>query len=353
MRCLGDWTASRLAPIERQLRRLTVPPGPWQLDATGVERLDTAGALLLQRLCQRLEQQGEARLLLTAEQRALFELIGRAGERRRPAAAPRLGAVARLGRATVLALSHFYALLSFLGEATADALPRLLRPHTLRWRQVTAELQRAGVDALPIVALLAFLMGVVIAYQSGGPLQDYGANLYLVDLLSITMLREMAPLVTAIVVAGRTGSAYAAQLGTMNITEEIDALRTLGITPFEMLVLPKMLALAVALPLLTVLADVLGVFGGMLVADALFGVGFQDFLRRLPQALQHSTYWVGVAKAPVFALIIAAVGCFNGFRVRGSAEDVGRATTSSVVQSIFLVIVADAVFSILFNWLNL
>ncbi|MCY7304831.1 MAG: ABC transporter permease, partial [Rhodoferax sp.] len=168
-----------------------------------------------------------------------------------------------------------------------------------------------------------------------------------------SMLREFAPLMTAIIIAGRSGSAYAAQIGTMAVTEEIDAMRTIGIAPIELLVLPKVIALMVALPLLTVFADVLGVFGGMVMAAAQLGVGFDDFLDRFTKAISVTTLLLGVGKAPVFAAIIAMVGCFQGLRTRGGADSVGRQTTRSVVQGIFLVIVADALFSVAFSLLDL
>jgi phospholipid/cholesterol/gamma-HCH transport system permease protein len=196
-------------------------------------------------------------------------------------------------------------------------------------------------------------MGVVIAYQGGTALQTFGANIYLVNLLAITMLREMAPLLTAIIVAGRTGSSYAAQIGTMRITEEVDALRTLGITPLEMLALPKLIALVIALPLLTVWADALGLLGGMLVSNTFYGISAANFLNRLPEAVWPSTFWVGLVKTPVFAVLITIIGCYQGLKVRGSAEEVGQATTASVVQAIFLVIIADAFFSIAFQQVGL
>jgi phospholipid/cholesterol/gamma-HCH transport system permease protein len=196
-------------------------------------------------------------------------------------------------------------------------------------------------------------MGVVIAYQGADQLQRFGANIFIADLVGLSMLRELSPLLTAIIVAGRSGSAYAAQIGTMKISEEIDALRTIGIGPQELLVQPKILALVIALPLLTVYADVAGVLGGMLMASSMLDISFSVFLDRLEDALSLSSFLTGIIKAPVFAVIIALVGCFQGFQVSGSADSVGRQTTVSVVQSIFLVIVADALFSVIFNWLNL
>jgi phospholipid/cholesterol/gamma-HCH transport system permease protein len=206
---------------------------------------------------------------------------------------------------------------------------------------------------LPIVGLLAFLMGVVISFQGSGQLQRYGANIFIADLVGLSMLRELAPLMTAIIVAGRSGSAFAAQIGSMKITEEIDALRTIGIAPIELLVLPKVLALMVALPLLTVFADIMGVLGGMIMAKSQLGVNYADFLDRFDDAIKLSALMVGIGKAPVFAAIIAIVGCFQGFQAGDRSDSVGIQTTISVVQGIFLIIVADALFSVIFSWLKI
>jgi phospholipid/cholesterol/gamma-HCH transport system permease protein len=214
-------------------------------------------------------------------------------------------------------------------------------------------LQHAGFNALPIVGLLAFLMGVVIAFQGAAQLQRYGANIFIADMIGLSILRELAPLMTAIIVAGRSGSAFAAQIGTMKVTEEIDALRTIGVAPMELLVLPKVIALLIALPLLTVYADIMGVLGGMLMARSQLGVSFEDFLDRFDLAIRLSHYMVGLGKAPVFAMIVVIVGCYQGFNVGNRADSVGKQTTTSVVQAIFLIIVADAIFSVVFNQLNI
>ncbi len=245
------------------------------------------------------------------------------------------------------------ALLGFIGESAVALAGCIAHPSRMRWRPLLSNIGSAGVNALPIVGLLSFLLGVVVAYQGSGQLRQYGANIFVVDLVGISMLREFAPLITAIIIAGRSGSAYAAQIGTMAVTEEIDAMRTLGIAPLEVLVLPKILALLIVLPLLTVFADLCGVCGGMLMARAQLGVGFEEFFERFTNVVSVTTYLVGIGKAPVFAAIIAVVGCFQGFRTKGGADSVGRQTTRSVVQSSFLVIVADAMFSIAFSALDL
>jgi phospholipid/cholesterol/gamma-HCH transport system permease protein len=213
--------------------------------------------------------------------------------------------------------------------------------------------EESGLNALPIAGLLVFLLGIVVAYQGGRQLETYGANIFVVELVGLIMLRELSPLIVAIIVAGRTGSAYTAEIGTMRVTEEIDAMQTIGIGPFDQLVLPKVVGLIIALPLLTVFADILGIFGGMVMASNVLDVSFRDFLQRMPQAISMTDFLVGVVKAPVFALIISMVGCHQGFQVSGGADSVGKQTTVSVVQSIFLVIITDACFSVLFSWLGI
>ena len=262
-------------------------------------------------------------------------------------------ALESVGRSAESALQQAAALLAFVGESALGFAGCVAHPARWRWRPILFNIRSAGFDALPIVGLLSFLLGIVVAYQGAGQLRQYGANIFVADLVGLSMLREFAPLITAIIIAGRSGSAYAAQIGTMAVTEEIDAMRTLGIAPLELLVLPKLIALVIVLPLLTVFADVLGVFGGMIMARAQLGVGFGEFLERFAKAVSITSYAVGVGKAPVFAAIIAVVGCFQGFRTQGGADSVGRQTTRSVVQSIFLVIVADALFSIAFSVLDL
>ena len=259
----------------------------------------------------------------------------------------------RLGNSAYLTLTQGVALLGFLGESAVALAGWITHPARIRWRPILFNLRSGGFDALPIVGTLSFLLGIVVAYQGADQLRQYGANIFVADLVGLSMLREFAPLMTAIIIAGRSGSAYAAQIGTMSVTQEIDAMRTIGIAPLEMLVLPKFVALLIALPLLTVFADVLGVFGGMLMAQAQLGVGYSEFLDRFSKAVSVTSYLVGLGKAPVFAAIIVLVGCFQGFRTRGGADSVGQHTTQAVVQSIFLVIVADALFSVAFSVLDL
>ena len=356
----GYWTALGITSIQHEIaaveltavRTLTV-------DAGGIEALDTAGAWLIQSLLTRLRDSGVVATLhgLGTRFQTLLTVVAQKVEAHGPEDAPpsirRTTAYARLGERTEALLAHAHALLTFVGESAVALAGCVRQPVRFRWRTILYNIRLAGVDALPIVGLLSFMLGVVVAYQGADQLRHYGANIFVVDLVGLSMVREFAPLITAIIVAGRSGSAYAAQIGTMQVTEEIDAMRTLGIAPLEQLVLPKFLALVVALPLLTAFADFLGVLGGMVMARAQLEVGFNEFLERFVKAVSITDYTIGLGKAPVFAAIIALVGCFQGFRTRGGADSVGRQTTRAVVQSIVLVISADGLFSVAFSALRL
>ena len=352
LRARGEWTVASLGAQPPQLP-LGVAGAVDLIDASDIAALDSAGALWLLHLAA--EGGGVAVEGLGDDRRGLLDLVAarRGGMAAVEAPASSGGLLEVTGREACRRLERMHDFLAFIGEALVTVLRLLVRPARIRWRPVVANLQSAGVSALPIIGLLSFLIGVVIAYQGGQQLKLYGANIFIVELVGLTTLRELGPLIAAIIVAGRTGSAWTAQIGTMQVREEVDALRTMGISPMELLVLPKLLALVIALPLLTVYADLCGVFGGMVVAWLVLGVGFADFLARFPEVIYPSAFLVGVGKAPFFAAIIALVGCFEGFRVRGGAESVGHHTTLSVVQAIFLVIVADALFSVLFSWLDL
>jgi len=357
----GRWTASGIGALSSQLAAVQAAPGASvTVDGAQVEALDTAGAWTLQQWLLRLRHEGVLVEVvgLRAEPARLLDAIaqhvtGPAATRAAPVRPKAVTALDQIGRHTVGATGQAVALLAFVGESAVALAACLAHPKRLRWRPILFNIRSAGFDALPIVGLLSFLLGVVVAYQAADQLRRYGANIFVADLVGLSMLREFAPLMTAIIIAGRSGSAYAAQIGTMAVTEEIDAMRTIGIAPLELLVLPKVIALVIALPLLTVFADVLGVFGGMVMARAQLGVSYGEFLDRFSKAISVTSYLIGIGKAPVFAAIIAVVGCFQGMRTRGGPDSVGRQTTRAVVQGIFLVIVADALFSVAFSLLDL
>ncbi len=356
LRCSGEWVLRASAGLDRRLRSLAVPvERELAVDASAITAMDTSGAWLLHRAMRKLEAAGHTIRLagLRPEFQTLLDLVAARAPESASALPEAPGALARIGRSALEGLAGGYGLLAFLGESALAAARWIAAPRRIRWRPILHNVQSAGVEALPITGLLSFLLGVVIAYQGAEQLRKLGAHVYIADLVGLAMVRELSPLITAIIVAGRSGSAYTAQIGTMKVTEEIDALRTVGMPPLDILVLPKMLALILTLPLLTVYTDVMGVLGGMVMARAQLGVSFATFIARLDDAVSLTSYLIGVGKAPVFAAIIATVGCHQGFRVSASAESVGRQTTVSVVQSIFLVILADALFSIAFSWLDI
>jgi len=347
----GDWTVHGLkgvaSPADTDAQRIVVTADQW--------RIDSAGALILTRWIDTWQDRG-AEIDLTPLGDDALRLVALVRERRGetlPPPPPRLRGLAVLGRFTVEQSQEALQFLGFVGELAWRGVPQLFRFWQIRWHEVLAEIEAAGVRALGIVGLLSFLIGMVMAYQGGATLANYGATILIVNLVGIITLREMGPLLAAILVAGRTGSSYTAQIGTMQITEEIDALRALGMSPFHVLVFPKVLALIVVMPLLSLFADVMGLIGGGLVASVGYGVPWSVYIDRIPQVVTVTTLMLGLIKAPVFAVIIALIGCMQGLRVRGSAADVGRATTVSVVQSIFMVIVIDAGFSVLYNLLGL
>jgi phospholipid/cholesterol/gamma-HCH transport system permease protein len=356
VRCSGTWTVQGIALLEQHLKDIAWPDAAdLEIDSSAISSLDTSGAWLLHRTVSELEKRGrQVRVTgLRPEFSSLLDLISARVVMSAPLSQSKDGLLAIIGKQAWSGLENMSGMLEFVGESAIALLHLLANPRRIRWRTIFHNIQSAGFEALPIVGLLSFLLGVVIAYQGADQLQRFGANIFIADLVGLSMLRELSPLLTAIIIAGRSGSAYAAQIGTMKVTEEIDALRTIGVSPQELLVLPKMLALIIALPLLTVYADVTGILGGMIMASTKLDVSFGIFIDRLGDAVSLSSFLTGIVKAPVFAAIIALVGCFQGFQVGGSADSVGRQTTLSVVQSIFLVILADALFSLVFNWLKI
>ena len=244
------------------------------------------------------------------------------------------------------------AYLAFIGELSHYSLLWCLQPKRIHWQTIWQTVQRTGFDALMIVGLLSFLIGVVLAYQMGGQLQSYGANIYIVNLLGVSVLREFGPLITAIIVAGRSGSAFAASLGTMTVNQEIAALQTLGVSPTERLALGKIIGLVLALPLLVMWANFTAMLGGLIMAKAQLGISPTVYIQQFHATIGLKQFWLGMVKTPAFAAIIASIGCFQGFRVAGGADSVGQQTTRSVVQAIFLIIVADAFFSIVMSALH-
>jgi phospholipid/cholesterol/gamma-HCH transport system permease protein len=263
-----------------------------------------------------------------------------------PATLERL--VGKLGRWSVLQGRHARGVIVFLGRIATVIGQSFARPQALRMSSLVRHIYETGITAIPIVALIAFLISVIVAYLGAQQLSRFGADIFVVDLVTIATLREMGVLLTSIIVAGRSGSAFAAEIGVMQLNEETDALRAMGMNPIEMLVVPRVLALIIVLPLLTVIADAMGLAGGGLLSLINLHIPLPQFTARLRESLSPTTFWAGLVKAPVFAILIAMVGTYRGMQVRDSARELGRLTTVAVVQSIFMVILADALFAVLF-----
>ncbi len=353
----GALVVAALGRIERAMPSLP-GSGSLTLDLSRLEALDTGGAWFLTQLIRRLEHEG-AKVSIegaTDVQRALLATVTEnldAGDREDDRARGLAASLARLGESTAGAYQVFVELLGFLGLIIARLVRTLVQPRRLRLTSLVHHMQEAGLNAVPIVALMAFLIGVVLAFQGAAQLRQFGAEVFVVDLIAISVLRELGILLTAIIVAGRSGSAYTASIGSMKLREEIDAMRTLGLDPAEVLVVPRVLALLFMLPILGMIANFAGLLGGMLMSWIELGVSPGMFVTRLNQNTDIWHLAIGMIKAPFFAVIIGVIGCFEGMRVSGSAESVGRLTTTSVVLAIFTVIVADAIFSIFFAELGL
>ncbi|HHE05511.1 MAG TPA: ABC transporter permease, partial [Epsilonproteobacteria bacterium] len=258
-----------------------------------------------------------------------------------------------LGRNTLEIYSDIKDFTTFLGQLVISILHLLLKPKDIRFKEMVYHIQQSGLNALIIIGLTAFLVGMVIAYQGSVQLAKFGADIFIVDTVAISITRELGPMITAIVIAGRSGSAYTAEIGSMKITEEISAMRTMGFDPYYFLVIPRIFALMIALPLLIFFSDIVGILGGMVASKMQLGISFTQFIDRLYEVLEVKHYILGMIKGPVFAFIIAAIGCFRGFQVSNNTESIGLHTTASVVNAIFLVIAFDALFSVLYTEMGL
>jgi phospholipid/cholesterol/gamma-HCH transport system permease protein len=356
----GEWLVETAAELDRRLRALEMPRGRRiTLDLARIDRLDTAGAWLLLRTEHDLTAQGNAVEMrnLRPSFEPLIDQVRAAGmvapaRHPRPAHHTVAGFIARIGEISLGLIARAYSILGFFGLVSATALRLARHPGRLSITALVVQMEQTGINALPIVGLLNFLIGVVVAYQGSDYLRFYGLENYTVQLTAASVLRELGVLLTAIILAGRSGSAFTAQIGTMRVTEEIDAMRTIGLDPIEVLVLPRVFGLAVTLPMLTLCANFMGVLGGGVMAWGVLGISIPEFFNYLSQLAPWS-YWLGMIKSPFFGLIIALIGCYEGLQVERSAESVGRLTTLSVVEAIFLVIVVDAGFSIFFSALQI
>jgi len=358
----GEWRLRDFDAIETALATVDLSGAVRvSVDTHGVE-LDFGGAWVLRDFARRARSSG-LEVEFVGGTPAMLTLLSRcmAGEipsetrelqLLTPAAAVE-EAVESLGRRAVRWVQDVRAVLSFLGAVCVAYLRGLLDWQRQRPKSISRHIYETGITAVPIVALIAFLIAVILAYLGEQELRQFGATIFVVDLVTIGVLRELGVLLTAIILAGRSGSAFAAEIGAMQLNEEVDALRTMGADPIEVLVLPRLFGLTIALPLLTLVADLIGLAGGGVLCHLLLDMPTAQFLHRAAGAIASTTFWVGLIKAPVFAVLIALAGCFNGMRVRLSSRELGRLTTVAVVQSIFCVILADALFAVLFLRLDI
>ncbi|MBV8782950.1 MAG: ABC transporter permease [Gammaproteobacteria bacterium] len=356
----GESGAREFGTLERELAAVPLAPGAQlKVDARALARLELPGAWALQRFLARATEAGtQVEFVggMPESLRLLAETLPAASQDPPAPAAPAVPAwqhaLAVVGRRAYRVRDEYTEGLAFLGRTVVTALPGLWRPRRLRPVSIARHVYDTGITALPIVSLIAFLISVIIAYMSARQLQGLGADIYVVDLVTIGVLRELGVLLTSIIVAGRSGSSFAAELGSMKLNEEVDALTATGVDPFAALVVPRVAGLIVALPLLTVVADFVGLGGGAVLCRYLLDMPFSQYFARVNEAISSTTFWVGVVKAPVFALLIATAGCYRGLQVRASARELGRLVTVAVVQSIFFVILADALFAVLFMEMN-
>ena len=259
----------------------------------------------------------------------------------------------RLGKAFLDKFSQIASFLEFIGMLFAKKVYLLFNPKNFRYKEIAFEINQSAIRAVGVVILTNFLVGVVVAYQSGVQLKQYGANIFIVDMLGISILRELAPMITAIVIAGRSGSAYTAEIGAMKITDELDAMRTMGFDPYYFLVIPRIIALMISMPILIFLADISGMLGGMVIANSNLDISVTMFLERFNEVIAFKHFGLGLLKGPFFAFLIATISIYRGFKVKDDTQSIGKNTTKSVVESIFAVIVCDALFSILFTNLGI
>ncbi|RKF21094.1 ABC transporter permease [Altericroceibacterium spongiae] len=343
----GPLLVSSVAMLDRQLRDYA--DSVQQIDLTDVETIDTVGAWLVVRFAR----EKDAQIINASEQAERLIAAVKECDSDEPITAPRDKTLIRVPETVgdkVVDMGHgAVGVIGFLGAVMITIGNTIRHPSRLRLKALVRQIELVGVSSLGIIGLMSFLIGVVIAQQGAAQLRQFGAEIYTINLTGRLTLRELGVLMTAIMVAGRSGSAFAAQLGTMKLTEEVDAMRTIGVSPMEALILPRILAAVFMMPLLGFYSSIIAIIGGAVIADITLDIPFLTFLSRIQDVVPIHDLWVGLAKAPVFGLIVALAGCYQGLQVKGNAEEVGARTTQAVVMAIFMVIVLDAFFAVFFS----
>jgi len=355
----GVWVKESIQKLELSFSTLTCKPkASYTFDLSGITDFDTHGIMLILHHTKKLEAQGCSIFKIGASE-SLEKLLSicelhypkeKVEEKKELFILSFLENVGKDLFEGYKTLSSFFA---FTGELTHFVIAAFFKPYTIRLKATLYHIEQSGAGALPIILLTSFLIGIVIAYQGATQLEKFGANIFIVEMVTISAVRELAPLLTAIVIAGRSASAYAAQIGVMKITDEVDAMSSMGFSPWNFLVLPRLFALIISLPLLVFFADIISVFGGMVIATTKLDVSFVEFIDRIKQTVALKHLIIGLIKAPIFGCIIATIGCFRGFQIDSSTESVGKYTTISVVNAIFWVIAIDAIISVLLTEMGL
>ena len=352
----GDWTSTGLKGAERELQSAAAARPGLEIDARAIDRCDTAGAYAI---AEAAASGGvsAARIEARPDLARLIQLVQGARRETRPQAQPLRHPfdelLTRVGRGVVEWVDEAVQTLEFNGRLMVVAFRTLLRPRRFRVAPFIAMVERAGLDALPIVAVTSFFIGAVIAFIGADMLKTFGAQVFTVELIGVAMLREFGIVITAVLLAGRSASSFAAEIGAMKMNQEIDAMQVMGVDPYEALVLPRMLALLMTIPLLTFVAMAAGLFGGLIVVWSVLHLSPVFFIKRIAANVGVKHFWVGMSKAPLLAVVIAAIGCRQGMEVGGDVESLGRRVTSAVVHAIFAIILLDAMFALMFTELNI
>jgi len=355
----GDWIVSEIGKIDARLRALASRNMPVVLDISALHKIDTAGAYILDRTLQAMGIEGAP--VVEGAHKSAEELIARVrlarqtppdGER------PHFGvkaAVERIGRGTQHMLEEGWSTLSFFGETLVTTARMIANPLKMRWTALFSVMERAGFDAIPIIAFLSFFIGIVLAYMGAFTLSSYGggAEVWTVEMVGFIVMREFGVLITAIILAGRTNSAFTAQIGAMGMRQEVDAMRTLGLSPVEVLVVPRVIALVIMTPILTFVSVLSALFGALMICWFSLDVNPSVFVQRTQDYVPLQNFWVGLSKAPVFGFVVAMIGCRQGLSVEGSVQSLGARTTTSVVQALFSIIVINAFFAIFYMELGI
>jgi phospholipid/cholesterol/gamma-HCH transport system permease protein len=352
--CIGSWTIQNLDSIERKFLNSITKKSKIKLNLEQIKELDSNGATLLVLFKnEAIKKNSQVEFVIkNSKHKRLIEIIEKSILNKPDIKVKHKSFFYLLGQTTINIYKEILDFISFIGEFFIKSLA-LFRPKNFRYQEIFYFIYSAGIKAIPIISLTAFLVGVVIAYQTIVQLAKFGADIFVVDASAISIARELGPMITAIVVAGRSASSFTAEIGAMKLTQEIDAMKTMGFKPFYFLIIPRVIALIISLPILIFISDIVGIFGAMVATKAQIGLSFDIFIQRLYEVLALKNYLIGIFKGPFFAIIVALIGSFHGLRVTQNTESIGLETTRSVVNTIFLVIVCDALFSVIFTRLGI